>query len=89
MFVNYFKKTHNPVSRDTFSRWVKTVLQEAGVDTTMFAPSKIRAASTCKAFCQGAPLDDILKGRGQGPPPSQDGIEKRWLMTGRLLDIMF
>ena len=73
------KKPYNSVSRDTFSRWVKTVLHEAGIDTNSFAAGSTRAASTSKAFSQGAPLDDILKGGdGQGPPPSPAGTVKKW-----------
>ena len=58
------RKPYKVVSRDTFSRWVKTVLKKAGIDTSVFSAGSTRAASTSKAFRLGAPLDDILKGGG-------------------------
>lgn len=57
------KKPYKTVSRDTFSRWVKLVLKEAGVDSG-FSPGSTRSASTSKAYYRGAPIDDILKGGG-------------------------
>ncbi len=62
------KKPHHPPSRDTFSRWVKTVLQLAGIDTAMFAPGSTRAAASSKAAFNGATLDQIMEGGGWSRP---------------------
>ncbi|KXJ09019.1 Transposon Tf2-6 polyprotein [Exaiptasia diaphana] len=55
-----FVKPHKPVSRDTISRWTKTVLQKSGIDTTMFTSHSTRAASASKAKQKDVPLDVIL-----------------------------
>ena len=43
LFVSY-SKPHKAVSRDTISRWVKTVLSSSGIDTKKFRPHSTRAA---------------------------------------------
>jgi hypothetical protein len=58
------KKPHRDASQDTMSRWVKTVLSVAGVDTKTFKAGSTRAATTSKAKSCGAPLEEILKGGG-------------------------
>jgi len=59
-----FKKPHKKVSRDTVSRWVKTVLEHSGIDSNKFKPGSTRAASVSKAKECGATLDEILKAGG-------------------------
>ena len=54
---------HAP-SRDTISRWVKTVMRAAGIDISLFAPGSTRAAASSKAEAAGASIDEILKGGG-------------------------
>ena len=44
LFVSIYAP-HNGVSRDTISRWVRTVMQNAGLDTSIFSPHSVRAAS--------------------------------------------
>ena len=39
-------KPHGPASKDTLSRWVKLVLETAGIDTDRFAPHSTRSASS-------------------------------------------
>ena len=56
LFVSYFKP-FKPVSRDTISRWVKTVLQKSGIDVNFFKPHSTRAAATSKAFLKSIPLE--------------------------------
>ena len=58
------KKPHKVVSRDTVSRWVKSVLRSSGIDITVFSAGSTRSASSSKALRQGAPIEDILKGGG-------------------------
>lgn len=48
LFISYVKP-FSPVSCDTISRWVKTVIQRAGIDTTKNKPHSTRAASTSAA----------------------------------------
>jgi integrase len=55
-----FKKPHKPASSNTISRWIKTVLNKAGIDTGTFSAGSVRSASTSKAREQGAPVQQIL-----------------------------
>ena len=57
-------KPHCPVSRDTVSRWVKSIMRDSGVDTTVFKPGSTRAASVSKADREGIPIDEVLKAGG-------------------------
>ena len=58
------KKTYKAASRDTISHWVKSLLQQTGVNTTEFAAGSTRAAASSKASRAGVPLEDILKSGG-------------------------
>jgi hypothetical protein len=49
LFISY-SKPYKAVSRDTISRWVKTVMEKSGIDVQTFKPHSTRAASTSKAF---------------------------------------
>ncbi|CAH3113986.1 unnamed protein product, partial [Pocillopora meandrina] len=44
-----FQKPHKPVSTDTISRWLKTVLEKSGIDTSVFKGHSTRAASASAA----------------------------------------
>ena len=63
LFISY-AKPHNPVSRDTISRWVKQTLTDAGIDTKLFKPHSTRAASASAAFARATPLQTILRTAG-------------------------
>lgn len=63
LFIS-FAKPHKPVSRDTISRWVKSTLALAGVDTGIFKAHSTRAAATAAAFRYKVPIDTILKTAG-------------------------
>ena len=52
------------VSRDTISRWIKTVLKLAGVDVTKFSPHSTRSASTTAMYSRGVSMDCILQAAG-------------------------
>ena len=54
-------KPHNPISKDTVSRWLKTVLFESGVETKIFTAHSTRAAKASKDFYNGVPIQDILQ----------------------------
>jgi hypothetical protein len=58
------KKPVKAVSRDTVSRWVKSVLKMAGIDTNVFKAGSTRAASASKAKALGATIEEILKNGG-------------------------
>ena len=63
LFITYMKP-HRHVARDTISRWIKYVLQQAGVDTTQFSAHSTRSASTSAAAARDIPIDSILKAAG-------------------------
>ena len=63
LFISYVKP-HGSVSRDTISRWLRTVMSNAGIDCTRFKTHSIRSASVSKAKCQFVPIDQILKKAG-------------------------
>ena len=58
------RKPYKVVSRDTVSRWVKTVMCHAGVNVELFAPGSTRGASSSKAFAAGVPIEEIMKKAG-------------------------
>ena len=62
LFIS-FSRPHKVVSRSTISRWVKTTLQQAGVNMNIFGPHSTRAASTSKAN-SSVSLEPILKTAG-------------------------
>ena len=57
-------KPHLPASRDTVSRWVRLVLQRAGIDCTKFKAGSTRAAAVSKAAKNGAHVDEIMRAAG-------------------------
>ena len=63
LFISYVKP-HKPVSRDTVKRWIKTVMDNAGIDTSKFRAYSTRSASTSKAVTVSTPIECILKTAG-------------------------
>lgn len=63
LFISYHKP-HQGVSRDTISRWVKQVLEDAGIDTSVYTPHSTRAASMSKAHMKAVPLNVIMQAAG-------------------------
>ena len=53
-------KPHAPVQACTIARWVKTVLKDAGIDTSVFTAHSTRGASTSAAVSGGASLQEVL-----------------------------
>jgi site-specific recombinase XerD len=51
---------HNPVTSSTLARWIKDILQLAGIDTETFSAHSIRRASTSEALRQGISISEIL-----------------------------
>ena len=48
-----YVKPFKPVARDTVSKWVKQVLQSAGIDITKYSAHSCRAASTSNVKVKG------------------------------------
>jgi hypothetical protein len=63
LFISY-QKPYKAVTRQTISRWVKTTMTNAGIDTTRFHPHSTRAASTSKANTRAVPIDIIMSTAG-------------------------
>lgn len=63
LFIS-FQKPHAAVTRETVSRWVKSTMKAAGIDTTVFKAHSCRAASTSAAKTAGLPLRDIIASAG-------------------------
>ena len=60
LFISYIQP-HHKVSRDTISRWAKSVLDIAGIETSIFTGHSTRAAAVSEAKEKDIPLDLILK----------------------------
>lgn len=56
-----FQKPFKPVGTQTLGRWIRELLQEAGINLQVFGPHSIRAASAAAAKRGGAQIDTILK----------------------------
>ena len=59
-----YQRPHSPVSTDTIARWLKTVLKEAGIDTSAFTAHSTRTASSSAAKAFDIPIDVILSAAG-------------------------
>jgi len=58
------QKPHKPVSTHTISRWLKTDLEKAGIDTSVFKAHSTREASTSAAAISKIPLSTIMDNAG-------------------------
>ena len=58
LFISYVKP-HKAVGTQTIGRWIKQLLQESGIDTTVFKAHSTRAASVSKVS-HSLPTDTIL-----------------------------
>ena len=59
-----FMQPHSPVSRDTITRWCKTLLKDAGIDISKFSCHSTRAASTSCLMTRNVDLKDIMLAAG-------------------------
>ena len=57
-------KPHTPVTRDTVSRWIKTVMTRSKIDTTIFKAHSVRSASVSRAKENSVPTSRILQKAG-------------------------
>ena len=63
LFLNCFLsfiRPFNPVSPRTIARWIMSVLQSAGMDTSNFKAHSVRGAATSHGYVTGTPVADIL-----------------------------
>ena len=58
------RRPYGPASKDTIARWLKQVLKDSGVDTSVYSAHSYRGASTSAANRVSVPIHKIL-GRGQ------------------------
>ena len=54
-------KPHLPVTSSTIARWLKKVIGDSGIDTSIFKAHSVRSASTSVAANQGVTTEDILQ----------------------------
>ena len=52
---------HNPVCSSTIARWLKSCLQKAGVDTSIFKAHSTWAVSTTKAAMAGMTVEEVIQ----------------------------
>ncbi|XP_039310369.1 uncharacterized protein LOC105203938 [Solenopsis invicta] len=63
-FFISFRTPYNPVSSQTLGRWVKSELDAAGVDTSIFSAHSTRHAATSLAASKGISLEEIRRTAG-------------------------
>lgn len=63
LFISYCKP-HEPVGTETISRWIRNVLHNAGIDTSVYKAHSTRAASSSAARDRNVPISDILATAG-------------------------
>ncbi len=56
-----FIKPHKAVTSSTIARWIKSLLEAVGVDTSIFNAHSVRGASSSRAADMGITTNDILK----------------------------
>ena len=59
-----YNKPFKPVHRDTVSRWIKNVLEKAGVNTKVFSAHSTRAAAASAARSNNVPINTIMEAAG-------------------------
>ena len=59
LFISYIKP-HKPIASQRIAHWIKDMLAEAGVDTSIFKAHSVRGAATSAALAKGVSIQDIL-----------------------------
>ena len=54
-------KLYGPASSATIAKWIKKVLSNAGVDTTIFKPHSVRSALASAATEAGISIPEIIE----------------------------
>ena len=63
LFIS-FVAPYKGVSKDTISRWIKTIMTASGIDTSFAKPHSVRLASGSTVSDNGLPLATILRTAG-------------------------
>ncbi|KAL0870236.1 hypothetical protein ABMA27_005269 [Loxostege sticticalis] len=58
------KKPHHNASTSTIGRWIKQILQESGIDTSVYSAHSVRHAATSAADRRGVSIELIKKAAG-------------------------
>lgn len=77
------QRPHKSVSRDTIGRWLKTVLQNSGIDVKMFKPHSTRSASASTACALRIPVDTIIRTVGW----TKDSVFRKYYNKPVSLDV--
>ncbi len=56
-----YRAPHKPISAQTISRWLTSVLAAAGIDTSIFKAHSTRGATSSKAVVTGYPVAKVLQ----------------------------
>ena len=56
-----FIRPYNPVFPRTMARWIMSVLQSAGIDTSKFKAHSVSGAATSHAYVTGTPVQISLR----------------------------
>uniref|UniRef100_A0A1X7TDB6 Tyr recombinase domain-containing protein n=1 Tax=Amphimedon queenslandica TaxID=400682 RepID=A0A1X7TDB6_AMPQE len=59
LFISFIKP-HHPVTSSTIARWLKLVMESAGINTSVFKAHSVWSASTSAAAMKGVTTEDIL-----------------------------
>jgi hypothetical protein len=59
-----YVKPHKPVGKATIARWIKQVLEAAGIDIHKYSAHSSRAASTSNVMAKGLNISEIMKAAG-------------------------
>ena len=51
---------HHPVSAATLGRWIKSTLQHAGIETTVFGAHSVRGAAASAAIAKNCSVEQVL-----------------------------
>ena len=54
-------KPHKAISSSTVARWLKSLLEASGIDTSIFSAHSVRGASSSAAASTGISTAEILK----------------------------
>ena len=82
------KQPHNPVSSSTIGRWIKSLLTDAGIDTSKFGAHSTRAASSSAAKKAGVPLSDIMKAAGWSRSSTFERFYYKPILSPQIGDIL-
>lgn len=63
LFIS-IRRPYKSVTPSTISRWVKKVMEESGIDISIFSAHSTRHASTSAAYSKGVNIDDIRRAAG-------------------------